>query len=356
MIDLISKKVSFSEPELEDNGDYTGYIGLSIIPISKNSNQILTNLSFTKESDSSFEKTFNGIDLLDFSNSPEQFINQKKHFYELSLHKTGETVKKVWNKEFATPQEPNDDGLLIRTTDSDITETIESQESTYRIVELEEISEIPAYIQKHVLYKFNSYIQSIETILSCDLYAVKSDFLFTLFQNLGTHLKVNNSFTSLINLKSKSLTRNYTRSIPDYSIEIKEKDFIPFTDTDSIKYITTLSTTNISNYNYTIQVDNNFDFILLLPNCSKKSFSGSDQSFKTFKQLLLDGDINEINYTLRQWADSQRDFSDQFSEDLESFLNNFQKKVTQFSLKDSFSVMKDVKGIFNCNLLTEVQQ
>lgn len=357
MQELVSKKLFFSQPEEQDDSSFSGFIGLSIIPIQKNTKQILSNLCLSKISDSSFQKSFTGIDFIDLSSTPDLYIQNKNRFYEVGLNSLGERFKTTHtNSEATAPDADDEDGLIRFTSTVETTENIISDETTYRIVERESGNDvhIPAFLNKNILYKFNTLIQSIETILICDLYLVRKDFLFTLFEEMDTNIKVNNILSSISSLKNKSHTINTTSSKVDYKIEITKDDFTPSVESDSIQYLTTLSTSSISNYNFTIEINNNFDFILLLPSSSKKSFNGSDENFREFKKLVLDTEITDITQTLLDWAQTQINFTEQFEEQRKEFLENFSKKINSDSFKQSYSIIKDVSGIFSCNLLTEI--
>jgi hypothetical protein len=367
MIDLISKKISFSEPEQEADGTFNGYIGLSIIPIQRNANQVITNISLTKQSDSSFEKLFTGIEIIDLSSSPDIYATMRNLIFQTVQDEDGSqniSITKTTD-EFSgnEPLEPDDPDSIsgrsipyngykaIKTIDN----ILKEDHRLFKTSLLNNYEEnIPTYIEKKILYKFKSIIQSIETILSVDIYFAKSDFLFTLFSELGSTVNLNNSNTSIFTLKSKNLMRNFQHKTPDYTIAIDQKNFVPFTESDSLEYITTISTSLISNYSYKLPVNNSYDFILLLPSCSKKTFSGSDESFNEFSKIQNDERIQDLQNEILEWSQTQKTFSEKFTNDLKTYLDNFQNKVKESNLKDSFSVIKDVQGIFNANLLTEV--
>jgi|JI10StandDraft_1071094.scaffolds.fasta_scaffold09887_28 hypothetical protein len=317
MSQFVSKTIVFSEPETSlliapDSSEVVtinkGVIGLSIVRIDKQRREQIKNITFSKISDSSYQKNYDRIEFLDRSTKAEQIEQTGETGIELEIDSdsTG-TINGISQGRsegtfgYTIPEKPDPltkiftaEGNTESSIFTDSTDLNTSENSKGIIKGFMSVAKSRTPAKNIFLYNafnFNYSKQSIETNSLCEVYFVREGFLLELLQ-ANTDYTVNGKIYSSQELRDENPGKNYTRRIEDYKIEFTEELIL---DKSSFTYITTLSTADNSNYNYTIDVNPDYDYILFLPLASPKSVSIKKPKLEVFyTRLLEDTDASEI--------------------------------------------------------------
>lgn len=322
---LVSKIISFSESETIKKESETESIlasrGISIIPIDKARKEILSNITFTKLTDESYEKVFEGIEFLDRSTDMQEALSY-------SPKRITGAIDEI--------DEPEGKQFQLKYVNIDII-------TPY----------LPGFLITHNLFNFKFTKKSIETIISCKIFLVKKDFLTTLLRDFSSPIKIDSIAFDSSNLSKISIPSNWRRIETDFELTLNETDSFNVKDRDFI-YLTTIATSDNSNYNYNIGIDPNYDFILLLPECSPKSVSVSNPSFIEFyQQFSSNNNIYNFYETLAEKSISHFNASKFFKSKYNEFLENFYKYNSIDELNVKLYTLKNVSAVFNCNLIQE---
>ncbi|MBK9503447.1 MAG: hypothetical protein IPO06_29540 [Leptospiraceae bacterium] len=320
MSEFVSKTILFSEPESSlfiapDSSEVVtinkGVLGLSVVRIDKQRREQIKNITFSKISDSSYQKNYDRIEFLDRSTKAEQIEQTGETGIELEIDSdsTGTINGTSQGRSEGTfgyviPEKPDPlhktftaEGNLETTNYVDETDLDTKAKTLGSIKGFMSVARSRTPAKNIFLYNafnFNYSKQAIETNSICEVYFVREGFLLELLQ-ANTDYTVNGKVYSSQELRDENPGKNYTRRIEDYKIEFLEELVL---DKSSFRYVTTLSTADSSNYNYSIDVNPDYDYILFLPLASPKSVSIKKPKLEVFYTRLLENtDASEIPAT-----------------------------------------------------------
>ncbi|MBL0266605.1 MAG: hypothetical protein IPQ05_22780 [Leptospiraceae bacterium] len=320
MSEFVSKTILFSEPESSlfiapDSSEVVtinkGVLGLSVVRIDKQRREQIKNITFSKISESSYQKNYDRIEFLDRSTKAEQIEQTGETGIELEIDSdsTGTINGTSQGRSEGTfgyviPEKPDPlhktftaEGNLETTNYVDETDLDTKAKTLGSIKGFMSVARSRTPAKNIFLYNafnFNYSKQAIETNSICEVYFVREGFLLELLQ-ANTDYTVNGKVYSSQELRDENPGKNYTRRIEDYKIEFLEELVL---DKSSFRYVTTLSTADSSNYNYSIDVNPDYDYILFLPLASPKSVSIKKPKLEVFYTRLLENtDASEIPAT-----------------------------------------------------------
>ncbi len=358
MSEFVSKSILFSEPEknLVIASDLSetvtiakGILGLSVIKIERSKREVIKNITFSKVSDSSYQKTYDKIEFLDRSTKAEQIEQTGETEIELDLnsHSDGNSHTDSDGKLSVTKAQIIRAGVVGWTNAAPADDVNEATNTifNYKVDEsktfpVDPVEALPIPLEEINLSGVNNdatFKSIIPNELSVDSSSegtfyddttgkitgimsnaksrtpAKNIFIYNAFnfnyskQALETNsicevyfvrngflfemLKSNTGFTvngkaySNLELRNEAPGKNYTRKIEDYKIEFEDKIFL---DKSSFVYVTTLSTGDNSNYNYEIPVNPDYEYILFIPSASPKSVSIKKPKLEIFFTKLLE--------------------------------------------------------------------
>lgn len=320
---VVSKIISFSESETIKNQNSNlpsdALRGVSIIPINKSKKEIISNITFTKLTDESYEKVFEGIQYIDLSSNLDM----------LNL-------------------------MQIRAIEGDNINDEDGQRVELRSIPTGHL--IHAFhIFLYSLYNFKYSTKSIETIISCEVFFVKDDFLSTILEYFESPVKIDSIELDKENITDISIPENWNKREPDIEISLRTNDKLSL-ESKNIRYVTTIATSDNSNYNYNIEIDSTYDYILLIPKCSPKSFSVSNPEFIESKNDITNDSYDTIENIIVRYYTGRFNDAERFNDEYKSFLNDF-FTYNRFNESNSkLYTLKNVSAVFNCNLISSNEE
>lgn len=440
MKEFVSKSIHFSEPEtiLSYNPDLSekvtiekGIIGISVLRLDKTRKEKITNITFSKVSDSSYQKNYDRIEFLDRSTKAEQIEQTGETEIDLNLDfSTLGNIETDGNSTITANQAKILQAGIKSITPPNMDDDVPT--STYKYV-LDESTEIPinptttntgdleetntgnihgdqllksivpssftsegdststtnsdsngsikGYMSnaksrtpaKNIFiynaFNFNYSKQSLETNCICDIYLVREGFLYEMLKD-NTNYSINGKTYTSQELVDEAPGKNYTRAIEDYKIEFEN---FPFLDTSKFLFLTKLSTADNSNYNYEINLNSDFDYILFLPSASPKSVTIKKPKLEIFyTKLLEDTNAAEIppteegNFVFPSGEETPQNVGDYaalynhlnknavefFVKKYEDFINKFYNYDTIADEENTknFYTLKNIKANINFNI------
>lgn len=221
-------------------------------------------------------------------------------------------------------------------------------------------------------FNFNYSQKSIETIISCKIFFVSKGFLYELLKSNSSPININNSDRNINDLSDENPLKQFTNRKEDYRISFDESISFDINN-EYFSYVTTISTSDISSYNYEIPVNSNYDYVLLIPEASPKSFNQKKPKLEVFYQKLLSDTLSseippteEGNFVYPSGEDLPQNVGDYAAlfnhlnkNGVEFFVNKYSEFVSNFYAYNSVNedteetklyTLKNIHATINFNL------